>query len=335
MRDPIDLEKLWLAPQEVLVGRVRQPADVTAVIGRWRQRLGQVSVEERLRARGIHCLLRTDTAYPLSLLDLDDPPVVLFTNGRRTPEQTRQIAIVGTRRASGYGLEAATWIGETLAAAGCTIISGLALGIDAAAHQSALSVSGQTVAVLACGIDLCYPPSHQALWLKIQQEGILISEYPPGTPVAKYRFPERNRLIAALAEAVVVVQAGDRSGALVTAEIALDLGRDIYVVPGPITSVHFRGAHRLIQDGASILLDPLQLLQDGVGNPTCAVATVDVPERWRNLYDALDDDVSATELAHFLRTPPAHVYAGLLELELAGLVERQPGGMYRRRHKGL
>ncbi|MBX5437480.1 MAG: DNA-protecting protein DprA [Alicyclobacillaceae bacterium] len=318
--------------------RARLKPEAAARFGRCvrqMERDGPECWERRLRSRGIRCLVPGDEDYPAALNDLVDPPVALFARGRGLLADLEQtVAVVGTRRASGYGLEAVRWIAEQFARAGLTVVSGMALGVDGEAHRAALEAGGCTTAVLASGPDVCYPPGHKELFAQLCERGNVLTEYPPGWPVAKHRFPERNRLIAALARATVVVQAGERSGALVTADWALELGRDVYVVPGPITSVHFRGSHRLIQQGAHLLFDPLDCLAEwGLGvsrSGTGTAAAPSVPARWVDLYDRMDDACAVPVLANVLGWPLHQVYAGLLELELAGLVERLPGGAYRR-----
>lgn len=321
---------VWEADARVWRTHCNMRTETVARLDRWRRTHDGETIELRLRERGIRCLTPIDEAWPARLSDLVDPPYWLFVKGDSS-RAANAVAVVGTRRASGYGLEAARWIAETLVSAGCDIVSGLALGIDACAHQAALAGGGRTIAVLASGVDVCYPSSHQRLYQQICDRGYVLSEYAPGSAVAKHRFPERNRLIAALADVVVVVQAGERSGALRTAEEGLELGRDIYVVPGPITSVHFRGSHRLLQDGAQILLDPHDLLTDLRLEPHSA-APEQVPDRWRSLLDCLDEPVSAPDLSRRLAKDAGEIYAGLLELELAGWVQRVAGGLYQRQH---
>ncbi|MCL6637223.1 MAG: DNA-processing protein DprA [Alicyclobacillus sp.] len=301
----------------------------------WRKRHAPaLSVEPALAQRGIRCVLPEDIDYPEGLRHLQAPPAALFVSGPAWPWRQRSLAVVGTRRASRYGLEVAAWIGETLAAAGWNVISGLALGIDGAAQKAALD-AGCSTAVLACGVDLCYPPAHQSLYQRLRERGALISEYAPGTPVQRYQFPERNRLIAALAEAVVVVQAGEQSGALVTADWALELGREVYAVPGPITSVMYKGSNRLLQSGARVLIDPADLLADfGVVTAPQQPAS-GVPARWRELYEALGEGATAVALAAWLQQPLGVVYGGLLELEMGGWAEKRPGGVYAARPRSV
>lgn len=301
-------------------------------LDQWRHRTDPARVEAALAQRGIRVWVQGDDAYPRALLDLADPPVAVFVAGQaETLHAQPMVAVVGTRRASPYGGEAAAWIAEAMAKAGVAVVSGMAVGIDAAAHVACLDAGGVSVAVLATGVDRCYPSSHEHLYRRLLARGAVISEYAPGTPVARHRFPERNRLIAALGQLTVVVQAGVKSGALRTADHALELGRDVFAVPGPVTTVNFQGCHRLIQDGAQLLADPHDLLL-ALGLDVTYEKRDDarVPARWRPLYDALDADLTAGQLAVMLGMEPARVYTGLLELEMAGWVRRLPGGVYRR-----
>lgn len=199
-------------------------------------------------------LERGAPAWPPRLEHLPDPPERLWLAGSTAPGRGIAVAVVGARRASHVGLEVARELGRGLAALGVTVISGMALGIDGAAHTGALDGGGATIAVLGCGVDVCYPPRHQALRARILARGCLVSEDPPGSEPVTWRFPRRNRLIAALCVAVVVVEAGERSGALSTARHAADLGREILAVPGSVASESTRGSNRLIRDGATPLL---------------------------------------------------------------------------------
>jgi DNA processing protein len=295
----------------------------------WRRRCNPLHAEPGLRDSGVHCIVQGDAAYPSTLLDLADPPIVLFARGE-LHAFADTVSIVGTRRMSAYGREAAQWIAETLASHGYNVVSGLAEGIDGVAHKGALAVGGKTTAILACGVNVCYPKHHSRLYTQILESGgLILSEYPPDDPVAKHRFPQRNRLIAALSKALIVVQAGEKSGALHTVDAALDLGRDVYVVPGPITASLHRGSNRLLQQGANVLLDPIDFLAEQ--GKTCSTVNRDIPDRWRELYDSLVEPKAPIHLALEMTRPVNEVYAGLLELELAGWVERQASGTYVRK----
>jgi DNA processing protein len=319
---------VWNADAEQLRGSVQLHDTTLASLVDWRNRFQDVDVERSLADSGMSCILQTDPSYPSQLLDLDEPPLLLFARGQvELLTHVPAIAVVGTRRASRYALEASRWIAQTLAEGGYNVVSGLALGVDTAAHQGALSTrQGATTAVLASGVDICYPSGNTEIYKQISKYGVLLSEYRPGSSVAKYRFPERNRVIAGLAGRLIVVQAGDRSGALITVDHALDLGRDVHVVPGPITSVNYRGSNRLLQQGAEILLDPVDLLT-ALGTPA-GVHEATVPRRWQALYQALATAQNPAAIAGELRRPLSHVYAGLLELELGGWVMRKNGGFY-------
>lgn len=322
----------WAAAEDDWQRRAGLRPQTVARLAGWRKRAAAIDPMSWLAAQGVHAVWMGDADYPRSLLDLPDPPPVLFVRGRHELlRHTHPVAVVGTRRASGYGVEAATWIGEEIACAGGLVVSGMAVGIDIAAHRAALRVQGPTMAVMACGLDRCYPVVHEKDMMEIADNGVLVSEYPPGVMVDKHRFLERNRLLAALAKAVVIVQAGEKSGALRTADMALELGREVYVVPGPITSIHFRGSHRLLYAGASVLVDPRDLLQDlGLAPRERSSARPLPPARWLDLYDALAEPRTAASLAQWLQMPIGHVFTGLLELELGGWIERVPGGSFRR-----
>ncbi|AEJ43247.1 DNA-processing protein DprA [Alicyclobacillus acidocaldarius] len=287
-------------------------------------------IKSQFEHRGIWVLVHGADDYPRRLSDLPDPPLVLFVRGRKeclSPERV-VFGMVGTRRMTSYGMEAARWIAGEIARRGAVVVSGLAMGIDATAHAAALEVGGDTVSVLGCGIDRCYPPSNRRLYHQIASTGTLVSEYPPGTPVRKHHFPERNRLIAALSQAVIVVQAGDRSGALITAQCALDLGRDVYAVPGPITSRASRGVNRLLFDGAIPLVDPHDLFpeQTDVENG----GAQKVPAHLEPCYQALarHQPIRAGELASVAHLDLGYVFGALLEMELASMVTRHPDGTY-------
>ncbi|HJV05661.1 MAG TPA: DNA-processing protein DprA, partial [Actinomycetota bacterium] len=211
-----------------------------------------------------------DPEYPPAVLDLVDPPACLFLRGRPLPTGPA-IAVVGARLCSPYGLEMTSAIASGVAAAGVVAVSGAALGIDAAAHRGALRVDGHTVAVLGSGVDVPHPRSNRRLIEDIARVGTVVSEYPPGTPPAPRRFPARNRIIAALSRAVVVVEGAAGSGSLLTADFAVDLHRDVMAVPGPVTSPLSEAPHALIRDGAALVRSPEDVLaplglEAGAGN---------------------------------------------------------------------
>ena len=332
-------QALWEASPAEWADKVAiQPQTVSALFA-WQKRMDATKVEDYLQRLHISVVVRGDSDYPASLQALHRPPRVLFYKGNIDVLRRPSVAVVGTRRASPYGLQATRFVSEYLAQKGVSIISGLALGIDGEAHQTALAASGGTCAVLACGVNLCYPPSHRNLYERICQNGLVCAEYAPGSAVAKFRFPDRNRIISALADATIVVQAGIKSGALRTADTALEIGKEVHVVPGPITSIHFRGGHRLLQEGAQILVDPVDFLayaKESYGWLLCdeesqtGKTEIPIPTRWQSLYDAVDMGTRAERLSEVLAIPIQHVYAGVLELELLGVLVRTPDGLISR-----
>ncbi len=212
------------------------------------------------RARATLCLLG-DPDYPAALLDLSDPPAALWCRGDRSLLSVAPaVAMVGTRDATSYGTRVTDGLARAAGGAGAVVVSGLARGIDAVAHAASLDVGGATVAVLGTGVDVPYPASHRRLYERIASEGLIVSEMAPGTRATPGAFPRRNRIVAALARATVVVEAGTRSGALITASLALELGRDVGAVPGPVDSAASAGANALLRDGAAVVTDADDLL---------------------------------------------------------------------------
>ena len=222
----------------------------------------------RERGPAARALVRADAEYPARLREIPDAPETLHVRGRLLEEDALAVSIVGSRRATFYGLDVAELLAADLAARGVTIVSGLARGIDAAAHRGALRVGGRTIAVLGSGPDVVYPPEHRRLADEIAERGAVVSQFAPGTPPLPQNFPLRNQVIAAMSLAVVVVEAAERSGSLITARLAAELGREVLAVPGRITAAESRGANRLLQDGAHVAMG----WED--------VAAV-LPERWK------------------------------------------------------
>lgn len=208
---------------------------------------------ERLTALGALALCYDDEDYPALLKQLVDPPPVLYILGKSQLIRQPAVAVVGSRAATSYGRRTAFNLGRNLAGLSVTVVSGLALGIDAESHLGALSADGNTVAVLGCGLDVVYPRQNQLLYRQIAEKGALVTEYPLGTRPEGFRFPARNRIIAGLSQGVIVVEAAKRSGSLITAQMALDIGRDVFAVPGQVDSCKSEGAHWLLQQGAKLV----------------------------------------------------------------------------------
>jgi DNA processing protein len=301
---------------------------------------------ERLANREVVAICGHHEDYPASLRDLADPPRVLFCAG--TIERLRELlaepaaTIVGSRRASPYALEVARQLGRGLAASGVTVVSGLALGIDAASHEGALEGGSQTIAVLACGPDLIYPSRHRALYRRLRRSGVVLSEMPPGTRALRWGFPARNRIMAALGAITVVVEAGDPSGSLITAHFAADLGRSVGAVPGRVTVSVAEGSNRLLRDGAVLIRGPEDVLDEvfGVGNRPLgrgkgaferAIRALDPVVR--QVFDRVELGESVSAIAAATGLSVATVRAALGQLEHEGLIvpgalgwwERAPG----------
>lgn len=221
-------------------------------------------VKEQCRKRGIRILTYDSEFYPEKLRQISDPPYVLYVLSRKRINLNDRhcIAMVGNRLMTEYGRAAANDIAKGLAAAGVVVISGMARGIDGASHMGTLRAGGTTVAVLGCGLDVVYPPEHSELMEAISENGMVISEYPPGTPPLPQNFPARNRIISGLSDGVVIVEAPEKSGALITAELALQQGRDVFAVPGDITRGHSKGSNSLIHQGAVLVASALDILSE-------------------------------------------------------------------------
>jgi DNA processing protein len=268
-----------------------------------------------------------DAVYPPLLDQLHDPPSLLHLRGTAAPSLLAQpcVAVVGARSCSHYGAEIARMLGRELAAAGVVVVSGLARGIDGEAHRGALAAPAPTVAVLGCGIDRDYPRSHAGLARRACERGLLVSEYPPGVEPAPWRFPARNRIIAGLCAATIVVEARERSGALITADFALELGRDVFAVPGEITAARSVGTNNLLRQGAAPLLAVDDVLE-AIGLERQPSSPVSVSPGAGELLEALADGPrGADELARACGWDGARVSAALVELELAGLVSGADG----------
>jgi DNA processing protein len=273
---------------------------------------------------------RRDAAYPPLLAQLHDPPVCIHLRGDAGVDVLVRpcVAVVGARSCSPYGADVARMLGRELAAAGVVVVSGLARGIDGEAHRGALAGDGPTIAVLGCGIDRDYPRSHAWLARRIGETGLLVSEYPPGVEPAPWRFPARNRIIAGLCAATVVVEARERSGALITADFALELGRDVFAVPGEITAARSAGTNHLLRQGAAPLLGVEDVL-DAIGVERAVAPTATVSAEAAVIVEALTDAPrGADELARMCGWSSAQMAAALVELELAGVVS-EASGVYR------
>lgn len=293
---------------------------------------------KRLDEKGIEALTPADDGYPDRLAEMPDPPPALFVDGMLPQGPT--VAIVGSRKASPTGLAVARKLGRVLAERGVCVVSGLALGIDAASHQGALDSDGPTVGVLGCGIDVVYPRSNRRLFDSVRENGAIMSEYYLGESPLAWRFPARNRIIAGLGDVLVVVEAAEKSGALITARHALDSGRDVWAVPGPPGIPECRGSNKLLSDGAGVLWDIPEFAETVFPEPARTSSENDEESR---VPDELPGDearalavigfesTSVDEAAGRVGMPVHELLSALALLELKGYVARDGSGAFVRR----
>lgn len=279
-----------------------------------------------------HLLTREHPAYPSLLLEIPDPPTLLYAIGNPALLSAPSVAIVGSRNATRQGVANAAAFAEALSQAGLAIVSGLALGIDAAAHEGGLRGASSTVAVIGTGADRIYPRANADLARRIAAEGCVVSEYPLGTPPTAANFPKRNRLISGMASAVLVVEAAAGSGSLITARVAGDQGRDVFAIPGSIHAPLAKGCHQLIKNGARLVDSAADLLEELQLAPLARLAlpASPVPENNALLQAMGFGAVDLDTLATLTDDGPGALAAQLLALELAGHLERLPGGLFQR-----
>ena len=314
------LKLLTSSQAEALLRAAPDPAMLDALLA-WQEQAG-------------HRLLALDHPdYPEALANIPAPPLLLFVKGRAELLPKMSVAMVGARNASNHGVQNAEHMAQALSEAGLTIVSGLALGIDAASHAGGLNGDGGTIAVIGTGIDRIYPSRNQQLARRVAEEGCIVSEYPLGTPPTRDNFPRRNRIIAGLARGVLVVEAAAQSGSLITARLAASYGREVYAIPGSIHATLSKGCHRLIREGARLVESAADILSD---MKLLAAGQAGVPSLPDDSFvdrvlDAMGGDpIHAEQLAARLNQPAAELQGQLLALELAGLLERLPGGIFQR-----
>jgi DNA processing protein len=337
-----------------LPGRIfsAEPGALRAVIGDKATSLllesaNEAAIEAALawiNVPGQHVMTLADTDYPKCLLDIPDPPALLYLRGRREllgslgQEMPPALAIVGSRNATAQGEANARAFGHALAGAGLTIVSGLALGIDAAAHRGALAAEGGTIAVIGTGADRLYPARNRDLATEIAEKGVIVSEFPLGTPAVAANFPRRNRLISGLSSGVLVVEAAVESGSLITARLAGEQGREVFAIPGSIHSPQARGCHRLIRQGAKLVETATDILEElNLQRPLCKPASVMPPgvaagndDAARVLDCAGFDPCTMDELVTRTGLTADALSVILLQLEFAGSLATLPGGRYQR-----
>ncbi len=293
---------------------------------------------ERCQRAGVNLVAWDDPRYPALLKEIANPPLVLYVKGDATLLAAPALAVVGARAATSYGQKIAGEISAGLARHGFTVVSGLALGIDGMAHRHALRAGGKTIAILGCGVDLPYPAQHRDLYQEIAGQGALVSDYPLGTPPEGFRFPARNRIISGLCRGVVVIEAAKHSGSLITAELAMEQGREVFAVPGRVDSAKSEGCHRLIREGATLIHTVADILVEldysapvAIKAPRPAAATQELSAEEQSIVACLEaypkdiDTIITTT-----RLSAQRVATLLLGLELKGVVASHPGQQYLR-----
>ncbi|HZS16978.1 MAG TPA: DNA-processing protein DprA [Candidatus Udaeobacter sp.] len=342
---PVRLRKLlevFGQPQQVLAAKRNElrnvqgiGADVAEQIANWECIVDLAAELQRIREFGATVITADSASYPKSLREIHAPPIVLYVWGELQERDHHAIGIIGARRTTHYGLESAKKLAYQLAYAGLTIISGLARGIDTAAHQGALAAKGRTIAVIGSGLTKLYPPENAALAEKIQAgNGAVVSEFSMEIEPDRQTFPMRNRIIAGWSHGILVVEAGLNSGALITASQALEQGRAVYAVPGHINAPSAMGSNRLIQQGAKLVMDASDILDDlqilvPEAKPSAEAAVRPLPplsQDERRIYDAIAaTETSIDQITEKTELPSAVVSATLLQLELKRLVKQLPG----------
>lgn len=331
------------SPAEVLDAPVKALRQVRGIGSELARRIcvarRQIDARDEIevcRRHDIRILLDSDPDYPPLLREIPDPPGVLFLRGALRAQDALAIAVVGTRHATQYGIRQAERLASGLSQAGLTVVSGLARGVDAAAHRATLAAGGRTVAVLGCGVLQIYPPEHVELAEQVAKQGALVSESPPRMRPISGLFPQRNRVITGLSLGTVVVEAAERSGALVSARHALEQGREVFAVPGPVDSRMSRGCHQLLRDGAKLVesvddvlseLGPLGFTAtDPRGRTVCHPAELQLNAQEQAVLDAIgDESTTVDELVVATRAPISRLLATLSVLESRRLIRRLSG----------
>lgn len=342
---PVRLKKLlsvFGSPAAVLKARAEDLQAVSGIgnevaqsIAGWKDRVDPAAEQKRAQDFGAHILTQEDSTYPRLLREIHDAPIVLYVWGDPSALDTQSIGVVGTRKPSHYGLGCAKKLSYQLAYAGLTVTSGLARGVDTAAHQAALAAKGRTVAVLGSGLEALYPPENQELAEKIATSGAVITEFPMQRTADRQTFPMRNRIISGLSFGLLVVEASGRSGALISANQAGEQGRSLYAVPGHIDQPNALGSNRLIQQGAKLVLSAQDVLDD-LGLLFSEEPELKTPRTEKKLTDVeatvreaiQDDETPIDEIISKCGLPTQVVSSTLLALEMRRLVKQLPGGRF-------
>jgi DNA processing protein len=327
-----NLEIAWNAPAGGLIA-AGLPARVVENFIQVRSSVDLEKVLEKIFSQGVKVYTWEDEIYPKRLKEIAQPPPVLFVKGSINVEDDWAVSVVGTRRVTAYGRQIATEIARFLAENGVTVVSGLARGVDAIAHQTAIQAGGRTIAVLGSGVDVIYPPEHRKLAEEISSQGAVISDYAMGTQPESTNFPPRNRIIAGLSLATIVVEAGEKSGALITAKFAADQGREVFAVPGSILTPQSEGTNRLIEEGARPLLRMKEILEvlklENIPEKQLNRKTISASAEEKKLLQYLDQEPKyIDEICNLTGLPIQTISATLTMMELKGLVTHLGGMNY-------
>ncbi|MEN3043963.1 MAG: DNA-processing protein DprA [Candidatus Hydrothermales bacterium] len=285
---------------------------------------------EKCYKLGINILTKLDKNYPQELKSIFNSPLVIYYKGNLEVLKSRKVGIVGTRKPTKYGRDVAFEFSKALSKRKISIVSGGARGIDTVAHIAALEAGGTTICVLGCGLDIVYPPENKKIFKEIEKKGILITEHPPGTRPFSYNFPLRNRIIAALSEVIIVVEAGEKSGTFITVKWALDMGKDVFAIPGEIYSPKSKGPNFLIKQGAHLATDPLDILEHLGIEEKLFKEEVKLESEERKIFNYLKEKgkKNIDEIREDLKIEIAELISLLINLEIKGIIRNDGGGFY-------
>lgn len=323
----------WEANERELL-EIGIPKNVVDKLKETRKKLDPEDYANSIEKSGIKWMSLFDEIYPKRLKEIYDPPIVIYYKGEILPEDEKAVAVVGTRKITGYGRVVTEQFTSGLVNAGVTVVSGLARGVDSCAHEVVLKEGGRTIAVLGGGLNKIFPPENISLAAKIADgHGVVISEFPPDYPSLAGNFPARNRIISGLSQAVLVTEAAEDSGSLITARVALEQGRDVFAVPGPITSFLSKGPIDLIKEGARPVSDPQEILDelgiDGVSSIKSHLSKEDLTDEEQKIIDCLENENKhIDEICRSLNSSAAQISSNLLKMEIKGWVRNLGGGTY-------
>ncbi|HZJ57243.1 MAG TPA: DNA-processing protein DprA [Clostridia bacterium] len=324
---------VWAAPKGELLKLIPHlgPSVVNEIANQRQNRILD-KIYESSNSSDYRIVTLLDGEYPGLLKEIFDPPPILYCKGLPIDDNNPALAIVGSRRSTGYGRQMSERFGFQLAEAGVTVVSGLARGIDAMSHYGALKAGGKTIGVLGCGIDRVYPPENRKLFQTMEEKGTIITEYPPGTSPLPGNFPARNRVISGMADGVLVIEAGLRSGALITVDFALEQGRDVYALPGNINVPQTVGTNKILKEGAKLITDIRDILEDlgiSLADPGEAPGSVQLDFFESQVYNALQEgERHLEELARDTKMEIHKLNAVLTMLEVKGIVKQMPGKIF-------